>query len=119
MEYAQHRLAIPFAYLLDGHGTIHEFDRTAPGEPRCMARTALPERDELWRRWVATLGLTDTHAQQALCYPYQRSGPKPRYYQEAAINGAIIAVLQARRGLRQPHIQTHQGNPACPLPDGP
>jgi Type III restriction enzyme, res subunit len=103
-EYARHRLAIPFAYLLDDHGTIHEFDCTAPGEPRCMARTALPERDELWKRWIAVLGLTDTRAQQALCYPYQASGPKPRYYQEATINRAIIAVLQARRGLRQPHI---------------
>ena len=28
-EYARHRLAIPFAYLLDDHGIIHEFDCTA------------------------------------------------------------------------------------------
>jgi hypothetical protein len=54
-EYARHRLALPFAYLLDDHGTIHEFDWTAPGESRCMARSALPGRDELWRRWIAAL----------------------------------------------------------------
>jgi type I restriction enzyme R subunit len=48
--------------------------------------------------------LTDARAQQALCYPYQASGPQPRYYQEAAINRAIIAVLQTRRGLRQPRM---------------
>jgi type I restriction enzyme R subunit len=103
-EYARHRLALPFAYLVDDHGNVHEFDCTAPGEPGYTARTALPERDELWRRWVTVLSLTDTSAQQALCYPYQASGPKPRYYQEVAINRAVIAVLQARRGLRQPHI---------------
>jgi type III restriction/modification enzyme restriction subunit len=103
-EYARHRLTLPFAYFLGAHGTIHEFDWTAPGEPGCLARTVLPERGELWKRWGTALGLTDARAQQALCYPYQASGPKPRYYQEAAINRAIIAVLQARRGLRQPRI---------------
>jgi type I restriction enzyme R subunit len=52
----------------------------------------------------SSIGLTDARAQQVLCYPYQVSGPRPRYYQEAAINRALIAVLQARRGLRQPRI---------------
>jgi Type III restriction enzyme, res subunit len=38
-------------------------------------------------------------------YPYQlSSGQTPRYYQEAAINRAVIAVLQAQRNLREPRI---------------
>ena len=37
-------------------------------------------------------------------YPYDLRSHKPRYYQEAAINRAVIAVLQAKSGLRPPRI---------------
>ena len=58
----------------------------------------------MWNRWTEALSLTDKQAREALQYPYQLSGPKPRYYQEAAINRAIIAVLQTKRNLREPRI---------------
>jgi type I restriction enzyme, R subunit len=104
MEYAHNRLAVPFAYLLEEDGTIHEFDWSAIGAPVHAVLTALPTREALWNRWTEALGLTDNSARDALQYPYQLSGPKPRYYQEAAINRAIIAVLQAKRDMHKPRI---------------
>lgn len=100
-----HRLAVPFAYLLDGQGTIQEFDWSASRESVSTLLPALPEREALWDRWTQALQITDPHYQRALRYPYRYSGNKrPRYYQEAAINLAVIAVLQALQGLRPPRI---------------
>ena len=104
MEYAHNRLAVPFAYLLEDDDTIHEFDWSATEAPVHAVLTALPTREALWNRWTEALGLTDKSARDALQYPYQLSGPKPRYYQEAAINRAVIAVLQAKRDMHKPRI---------------
>src|SRR5713101_5688231 len=103
-EYAHNRLAVPFAYLLDIDDTVHEFDWTVSEEPVHSALTALPYREVLRNRWMEALGLIDKQAQEALQYPYQFSSHKPRYYQEAAINRAVIAVLHAKRDLRKPRI---------------
>ena len=103
-EYAHNRLAVPFAYLLDNDDTILEFDWTGSEEPVHSVLTALPGRDALRNRWMEALDLTDRQAQEALQYPYQLSSHKPRYYQEAAINRAVIAVLQVKPGLRKPRI---------------
>jgi len=104
MEYAHNRLAVPFAYLLEDDDTIHEFDWSADETPVHAVLTALPTREALWNRWTEALGLTDKSARDVLQYPYQLSGPKPRYYQEAAINRAVIAVLQAQRDMHKPRI---------------
>lgn len=104
MEYARERLALPFAYLLDSDGTVHELDWSAGRDAVRRALGALPGRDELWDRWSAALDLEDRNARDTLLYPYQLSRSRPRYYQEAAINRAVIAALRARRGLRQPRI---------------
>ncbi|HXX79426.1 MAG TPA: DEAD/DEAH box helicase family protein, partial [Ktedonobacteraceae bacterium] len=103
-EYAHHRLAVPFAYLLEKDGTFQEFDWTASEEPIYKTLTALPSRDALWMRWAEALGLTDNQARDSLHYPYDLRSHKPRYYQEAAINRAVIAVLQAKRNLRPGRI---------------
>ena len=103
-EYAHNRLAVPFAYLLVNDSIIHEFDWTRSEKPVHSVLAALPDREELRNRWLEALGLTDKQAQEALQYPYQRGDHRPRYYQEAAINRAVIAVLQAKRGLRKPRI---------------
>src|SRR5438045_3613409 len=103
-EYAHDRLTVPFAYLLEEDGTIIEFDWTAADEPALAVLPALPSRDALLKRWLTALGLNDPSARDTLTFPYQLSGPKPRYYQEAAINRAVIAVLQAKRQLRPPRI---------------
>src|SRR5207248_3273360 len=44
IEYAHHRLAVPFAYLLEDDGTILEFDWSASEEPVHTTLTALPSR---------------------------------------------------------------------------
>jgi type I restriction enzyme, R subunit len=103
-EYAHNRLAVPFAYLLEDDGTIQEFDWSASEEPVHTTLTVLPSSDALWNRWAEALGLTGNQASEALRYPYQLSGPKPRYYQESAINRAVIAVLQTKRNVRPPRI---------------
>ncbi len=104
-EYAHNRLAVRFAYLLDNDGTVHEFDCTASEEPIHTALTQLPSRKALFNRCVEELGLTDRASREALQYPCeQQSRHKPCYYQEATINRAIIAVLQAKRGLHRPRI---------------
>ena len=102
-DYAR-RMALPFAYFLDEHGIIYEFDWTGSQEPIARMLDAFPERTALLERWLNTLQLTDDRARKVLLQPYGGSGKFPRYYQEAAINQAVIAVLQARRGLRSPRI---------------
>jgi type I restriction enzyme R subunit len=105
IDYARDRLYLPFAYLLEDDGTVHEFDWTASREAAPTRLAALPSRDELWLRWTSALGLSDAPALDALKYPYDLSaGHRPRYYQEAAINRAVAAVLQAKRGQRQPRL---------------
>src|SRR5712691_1379143 len=103
-EYAHNRLTVPFAYLLENDGTILEFDWTKGEEPVLSKLTALPDREALRNRWLEALGLTDKQAQEALQYPYNLSNHLPRYYQEGAINRAVIAVLQAKRGLHTSRI---------------
>src|SRR5438270_662927 len=103
-EYAHNRLTVPFAYLLENDDTILEFDWTKSEEPVQRALTALPDREALRNRLLEALGLTDKQAQEALQYPYNLSNHLPRYYQEGAINRAVIAVLQAKRGLHTSRI---------------
>ncbi|PLS82837.1 MAG: DEAD/DEAH box helicase, partial [Chloroflexi bacterium] len=83
---------------------MHEWDWSATQEPIQTARDAFPTRDELFTRWTTALGLLDEVAHNALVNPYQLSRGTPRYYQDAAINRAIVAALQAKRGLRAPRI---------------
>ncbi len=105
VEYAHDRLNLPFAYLIDESGAVYEFDWTTGQEPARTTLTDLPTRDILWYRWITALGLMDEKDQHALRYPYQlSSGQTPRYYQETAINRAVIAVLQAQHGVRKPRI---------------
>lgn len=93
------RLSVPFAYLVETNGTIHEID-VLQGEPSGVTRRAdLPAHEELVGRWLEHLGLTSWDERRILLQPYQQ-GRLPRYYQDAAINRALIAILQARRGLR-------------------
>lgn len=99
------RLAVPFAYLLDGQGAIQEFDWSVSPEPVSTMLSAFPGREALWDRWATTLQLVDPRHKRALLCSYRYSGSRrPRYYQEAAINSAVIAVLQSLQGLRPPRI---------------
>lgn len=99
------RMALPFAYLLEEDGRMQEFDWSGSQEPVVSTLAAFPGREVLWQRWAIALQLTEAKHRRALLHPYRRTSNKtPRYYQEAAINHAVIAVLQALDGLRSPRI---------------
>ncbi|MBI3977805.1 MAG: DEAD/DEAH box helicase family protein [Chloroflexi bacterium] len=104
-EYARDRLSLPFAYLIDDGGAIHELDWSRTRDAVRSTVPGLPTREDLWSRWAVALGLTDDRAERALKSPYNALGRvKLRYYQEAAINRTVIAVLQAQRGRRSRRI---------------
>ena len=101
------RMALPFAYLLEHDGSIQEFDWSASSHahtPVETQRNAFPTREALFDRWMQVLHLTNPKELQTLRTPYYQGSKKLRYYQEAAINQTVIAVLQARRGLRVPRL---------------
>lgn len=93
------RLNVPFAYLVETNGAIHEIDFLQGEPPGVTRRADLPAHEELVGRWLEHLGLKSWDERRILLQPYQQ-GRLPRYYQDAAINRALIAILQARRGLR-------------------
>jgi type I site-specific restriction endonuclease len=97
------RLGVPFAYVVALDGSVHEFDYTQGTPPTSRTRTDLPVRDELVKHWLTVLQLTTRKQRETLFYPYEQN-KFPRYYQEAAINRALIAILQAKEGLREKRI---------------
>lgn len=104
VEFVRDRLALPFGYLIDADGQIEEFDWSNTSTAQRQKRANLPGRDELLNRWTGALGLGNPQENQTLLYPFQGGGQSLRYYQVAAINRSIIAVLQAREGRRAPRI---------------
>lgn len=104
LEEQARRLLLPFAYLVEDDGTVHELE-TGGTEVPWQIRRDIPARNELLHRWLDVLGLDDERARTALTYPYNiSSGRKMRYYQESAVNRAVAAVLQARDGKRAPRV---------------
>jgi type I site-specific restriction endonuclease/ribosome-binding protein aMBF1 (putative translation factor) len=95
-------VAVPFAYILMEDRVV-EYDYTGDLAGHTIVRSQLPERAVLQQRWLTSLQLTDTKAIDALTYPYH-TNQFPRYYQEAAINQAVIGTLRAIRGLRNRRI---------------
>ncbi len=96
-------ICLPFAYIFTHQKDFIELDWLGGSFSDPQLRSALPTRQELQTRWFSALQLTDPKDMEVLSYPYQPDVP-PRYYQEAAINQAIIATLQALRGLRERRI---------------
>jgi type I restriction enzyme R subunit len=84
-------MGIPFAYASNGKEIIeHDF---FTGQERSLEK--FPSPDELWDRWRGVLKLDQPKdADDALiAYFEEAGGKKPRYYQQAAINAAVNAVL--------------------------
>lgn len=100
---AAQQLAVPFAYILTTQQEVIELHWLSGSLSEPQIRATLPNREELRTRWLAALQLTDAREGNILTYPYELT-QTPRYYQEAAINRAVIAALQARKGLRQRRI---------------
>lgn len=78
-----HRLAVPFAYLLDENGTVLEFYWSTSQDLahlQVSTLSAFPEREALWQRWAGALRLTDQKHKRVLYFPYRRTDKTLRYY---------------------------------------
>lgn len=91
-EYAQ-ILGLKFAYATNGHSIIeHDFltglDNELPG---------FPTPSEMWARLTAAEKISTEVGDRLLTPYYHLSGKSPRYYQEIAINLAVLSILQGRK----------------------
>lgn len=94
-DYAE-MLGLKFAYATNGHEIV-EIDYFAGTE---TARVDFPTPDELRARLRKGTGLQPGRDEQTLLEPYNLSGGKPpRYYQHAAIERAIEALLSGQKRL--------------------
>jgi type I restriction enzyme R subunit len=90
--YAEMR-GLHFAYASNGR-EILEFDYFTGLE---RPRDDFPTPAELWQRFRAGFGLSDTAARQLLEPSNFDSGKGQRYYQLIAINRAVRSIVQGRR----------------------
>jgi type I restriction enzyme R subunit len=86
-------LGLRFAYATNGH-QILEFDYLT-GQERLL--DAFPAPEDLWQRFLAGSSLDEAVAQDFLTPSYQLGGKPPRYYQEIAINRALLAILGGQK----------------------
>ena len=85
-------LGLKFAYATNGR-EILEFDYLT-GQERPL--DAFPTPVELWHRFIAGSPLDQVASQDYLSPSYHLSGKSPRYYQEIAINRAVMAILSGQ-----------------------
>lgn len=95
-------LEVPCAFSSNGDGFASHNKTAAAGNDieTEFGLEAFPSPDELWRRYKAFRGITET--QEALVTePYYDDGSKkePRYYQAEAINRVVEKVAQGDRRL--------------------
>lgn len=90
-EYAE-ILGLKFAYATNGREIV-EFDYLT-GLERPL--DTFPTPDQLWQRFLASSPLDQVSSQEYLSPSYHLSGKSPRYYQEIAINRAIMAILSGQ-----------------------
>jgi len=96
IQYAE-MLKVKFAYSSNGTGIVeHDF---ITGKERTIEN--FPSPDELWGRWRGELKLQDDKdaCDALISYFEQAGGKEPRYYQQAAINAAVAAVLRGQRRI--------------------
>ncbi len=96
MQYAE-MLHVKFAYASNGRGIV-EHDYITGLERELIE---FPGPDELWGRLLGTLHLPQPQdAADALTAYWEQAGAKvPRYYQQAAINQAVNAVLSGQKRI--------------------
>src|ERR1700681_197262 len=91
-EYAQ-ILGLKFAYATNGHSIIeHDFLTGLDNELQ-----AFPTPSELWARLTSGEKISEDVGNRLLTPYYHLSGKSPRYYQEIAINLAVLCILQGRK----------------------
>ncbi len=86
-------LGLKFAYATNGHQIV-EFDYLT-GQERLL--DAFPPPAALWQRFLAGSALDQAAAQDFLTPSYHLGGKSPRYYQEIAINRALMAILGGQK----------------------
>ncbi len=96
LRYAE-MMNLKFAYSCNGKGIVeHDF---ITGQERDIQQ--FPSPDELWERWRGVLRLEEKKdAEDALTAYFEQAGGKtPRYYQQAAINAAVNAMLAGQKRI--------------------
>jgi type I restriction enzyme R subunit len=86
-------LKLKFAYATNGHDII-EFDYITGLEREI---SAFPTPSELWSRLRAADKFSDAAAERLLAPANLTTGKEPRYYQQIAINRAVLALGQGKR----------------------
>src|SRR5580700_7688986 len=93
-EYAQ-ILGLKFAYATNGHSIIeHDFLTGLDNELQ-----AFPTPSELWARLTSSEKISEDVGNRLLTPYYHLSGKSPRYYQEIAINLAVLCILQGKKRI--------------------
>jgi type I restriction enzyme, R subunit len=83
-------LGLKFAYATNGHSIIeHDFLTGLDNELQ-----GFPTPSELWARLSAAEKISEEVGNRLLTPYYHLSGKSPRYYQEIAINLAVLSILQ-------------------------
>jgi type I restriction enzyme, R subunit len=83
-------LGLKFAYATNGHSIIeHDFLTGLDNELQ-----GFPTHSELWARLSAAEKISEEVGNRLLTPYYHLSGKSPRYYQEIAINLAVLSILQ-------------------------
>ncbi|WP_156442368.1 EcoAI/FtnUII family type I restriction enzme subunit R [Mycobacterium sp. IS-1556] len=93
-------LRVPLAYSTNGKGIVeHDYDTG-----RESVLTVFPTPADMWLRYRAWKGLTEEIATATLLLPFNRDLrlpdgriKEPRYYQRAAIEAALTAILDDNR----------------------
>jgi type I restriction enzyme R subunit len=94
-QYAE-MLGLKFAFATNGPEII-EIDYFTGAE---TPRTGYPTPAELWARYRAGAGLASDQAAERLLTPFNHSvGKGERYYQQAAINRIVEAIVKGQRRM--------------------
>ena len=95
LEYAE-ILDVPFAYSSNGDAFLeHDRTVTSGAVTREIPLDQFPSPRELWQRYCAAKGWSDTQQQvNTQDYYEDGSGKAPRYYQNIAINRTVEAIAR-------------------------
>jgi len=100
LEYAS-MMDVPFAYSSNGDGFVeHNGTATSGTVERKLSLDEFPAPEELWRRYCAWKKINQNQNRVVTQdYYLDSSGKKPHYYQLAAINRTIEAIVKGQNRI--------------------
>lgn len=101
LKYAQ-MLDIPCVFSSNGDGFLFHDRTVTEGEiEKEITLEEFPTPDELWLRYKAFKGLTETEEDRIAAQEYftDGSGRTPRYYQQIAINRSVEAIAKGQNRI--------------------